>query len=96
MKIRRLEVLAMSALFLVVLAAFPPWQHFLGFTLEASLRGLPRLLLSFLILAFVISLLMKCCDAKKKCEQKEMYTCATCSTPYEQGNKFCHSCGAEL
>ncbi|MBX9950369.1 MAG: hypothetical protein K2Y39_14465 [Candidatus Obscuribacterales bacterium] len=96
MKIRRLEVLAMSALFLVVLASFPPWQHFLGFTLEASLRGLPRLLFGFLILAFVISMLMKCYDAKKKCEQKEMYTCATCSTPYEHGNKFCHSCGAEL
>lgn len=91
MNLKRLEVLAMSALFLAVLAVFPP-----GNSLAVSLRGFPRLLLGVLIFAFLMSLLMKCCETKKKCEQKEMYSCASCSTPYELGNKFCHSCGAEL
>ncbi|PZM77943.1 MAG: hypothetical protein DKT66_27090 [Candidatus Melainabacteria bacterium] len=91
MTIKRLEVLAMSALFLAVFAVFPP-----GPSLAVSLRGFPRLLLGVLIFVFVISLLMKCCETKKKCEQKEMYSCASCSTPYEAGSKFCHSCGAEL
>lgn len=113
MNIRRLEVLAMSALFLVVLAALPFWQKLGHLTSEAGcllvntpsvvaadyslafqLKNLPTLIFGILLVAFGLSLLFGCWQ--KKGSQKEMYTCATCSTPYEYGSKFCHSCGAEL
>ncbi len=118
MNIKRLEVIALSALFLGVMAILPPWQmlglrqlsasgsgcghlaapaaQVMNFTLAAELKGLPRLIIGALIFAFLFSLMMNWFKMKKECQQKEMYSCATCSTPYEQGSKFCHSCGAEL
>lgn len=114
MNIRRLELLAMSALLMFVAVLLPPWRHVTHVVHETSckvmtqsafvcvdyapiameLRGLPRLIISILILAFLVSLLLKCC--KKTCSQKEMYSCAICSTPYQPGSKYCHSCGAGL
>lgn len=113
MNIRRLEVLSMSALFWVVLAVLPPWQHLGHLTRETVCRfhnapsalaveyglafqvgNLPMLIFGILLVTFGLALLFDC--RKRKASQKEKYSCATCSTPYELGNRFCHSCGAEL
>ncbi|PZM77938.1 MAG: hypothetical protein DKT66_27060 [Candidatus Melainabacteria bacterium] len=113
MNIRRLEVLSMLALFWVVLAMLPPWQHSGHLTRDTGCRffdvssalavdyglafkvgNLPMLIFGILLVAFGLALLFDC--RKTKASQKEKYSCATCSTPYEPGNKFCHSCGAEL
>lgn len=113
MNIRRLEVLAISALYLLVLAWSPLWQ-LIGHTITNTgcrltkvpgvvaidhnlafhVGNLPMLIFGVLLVAIGLSLLFDCC--KRKGSPKEMYSCASCSTPYEPGNKFCHSCGSEL
>lgn len=65
-----------------------------AYGLAFKVGNLPMLIFGILLVAFGLALLFDC--RKTKASQKEKYSCATCSTPYEPGNKFCHSCGAEL